>query len=78
MVVLRVLDQRHVLLTNGRSRPCLRPKRKSVRHLAAAGAVHPGIACGNAQVDDAEIRRWIAEVAARPELGTEGRGGIPE
>ena len=64
LVVLAVSDARHVLVTDGRLRPGSRPKRKNVRHLDAAGAVHPGLAAGQAATD-AELRHWIATAGAR-------------
>ena len=59
LVVLAVVDARHVLCSDGALRPEARPKRKNVRHLAATTAIHPGVAVGRPP-NDAELRRWIS------------------
>jgi hypothetical protein len=63
MVVLRVLDDRFVEVTDGSLRPRQRPKRKNVRHLEAGTAVHPGLAVGEVP-DDAGLRGWLARAGA--------------
>ncbi len=62
MVVVGVQDSRHVLVSDGGLRPAARPKRKNIRHLAAAAAVLADIAAGR-QVRDEAVRAWLLEVA---------------
>lgn len=67
MVVVGVCDARHVLVCDGELHPAARPKRKNIRHLAAATAVYRDIA-GGAPPEDAALRAWLQD-AARAEGG---------
>jgi large subunit ribosomal protein L14e len=62
MVVVGVVDARHVLVADGDLRKTTRPKRKNIRHLAGAAPVLPGVEKGQVP-GDAAVRAWLQEVA---------------
>ncbi len=66
LVVVAIEGDRYAVCSDGAVRPGSRPKRKNVRHLEAAQAVHPGIAAGTVPADP-ELRVWIAAVTGAGE-----------
>ena len=64
-VVLAVLDDRFVLVADGRLRRVAHPKKKNARHLEARRASHAGLAerlAGGRAVSDREVRAAILEL----------------
>lgn len=70
LLVVAVLDDRHVLVADGRLRRVENPKRKNVRHLevlgAARGELATRFAAGEA-IGDGEIRRALTELLVSEE-----------
>lgn len=67
MVVLKVLDERFVLVADGDLRKAQHPKKKSVRHLRPHGPVSERIARkaeGGKPVTDQELRDALREAGA--------------
>lgn len=70
-LVLEVLDERYVLLVNGRSRPVERPKKKNIIHLQHyARRVEPGKEGSGAAWQNSEVIRTLKELT--------GASGLPE
>lgn len=83
LVVLRVLDDRYVLVADGQVRTAERPKLKNVRHLQPCGPVVESVArkaAAGGRITDAELRRALRDIGpggqgrAPGEMG-EGNGG---
>lgn len=75
LIVLKVLDDRYVLVADGDLRKAERPKRKNVRHLQVSGPVVESVARKAAEgrrITDAELRRILES------LGPGGHGGAPQ
>ncbi len=67
-LVLEKLDQKHVLLVDGRSRPVARPKKKNVAHLQHyERRVDPAQLDGPDQLTDNQVIRHLKELV--PETG---------
>ncbi|MCL6450381.1 MAG: KOW domain-containing RNA-binding protein [Acetobacteraceae bacterium] len=67
-LVLSVVDERHVLVTDGDLRRVDRPKRKNVRHLEPAPQVAEAVAAALARgekVQDSEVRSALLAVLGR-------------
>jgi hypothetical protein len=74
MVVVRIVDDRHVLVCDGEAHPAARPKRKNIRHLAGAAALFEPVAQGD-PADDAALREWLVRMCADREPGPRGGDG---
>lgn len=69
LMVLAVLDERHVLVADGRRRRVGKPKRKNVRHLdprAGCAGLAARLVAGEA-VSDEDVRQAISELTASEE-----------
>lgn len=76
MIVLRVVDDRYVLVVDGELRRLQRPKRKNRRHLQPHGAVAREVSAKLAEgraVTDEEIRTALERLAEGGRDGEEGR-----
>lgn len=71
LMVVAVLDDRHVRVADGRLRPIDGAKRKNVRHLESLGLTCARLAerlAGGEPVADIEVRRAIAALLASKEV----------
>jgi len=76
MIVLKVVDDRYVLVVDGELRRLQHPKRKNRRHLQPQGAVAHEVARKVAEgrpVTDAEVREALQRLAEGGRDGEEGR-----
>jgi large subunit ribosomal protein L14e len=67
---MAVLDERHVLVADGRLRRVARPKRKNVRHLEPRRATSADLArrlAAGESVSDRDVREAIFELQASEE-----------
>ena len=74
--VLKVIDERSVLVTDGRKRTVKRPKRKNIRHLQVHPHVDSGLdhaLTGRIKVTDEDVRKAVERYNGREE-GSLGHG----